>query len=142
MDTTILLWLIGGAVLVFLEVITLQLVSVWFAVGAFAAALMDALHFSLSVQIYVFIGVSFVLLLVVKLLAKRFLKSMDVKTNVDSLIGKSAIVTKTIDNRRGFGLLKVNGQEWTAASEDDMVVIPEGSEVTILRVSGVKLIVK
>ena len=71
----------------------------------------------------------------------RYLNARTSKTNVDSLIGKSAKVTKTIDNIQAQGQVMVNGMEWTARSEDDDAVIPEGTVVTIRRISGVKLIV-
>ena len=47
-----------------------------------------------------------------------------------------------IDNNKGVGYAVVDGQEWTARSEDDAVIIPEDSVVTIVGISGVKLIVR
>ena len=47
-----------------------------------------------------------------------------------------------IDNNNGFGTAVVKGQEWTALSANDDVVIPAGKLVVIVRISGVKLIVE
>ena len=56
-------------------------------------------------------------------------------------MGRSAKVTKSINNIQAQGQVVVGGMEWTARSTDDAVLIPEGSVVTIHGISGVKLIV-
>ena len=67
------------------------------------------------------------------------LMKKDIKpTNADRVVGKEAVVTETVDNLRGQGLVSVGGNVWTARSENDLV-LPEGSRVTILRIEGVKL---
>ena len=58
------------------------------------------------------------------------------------MAGKQAIVTEQIDNLKGMGQIVTNGMEWTARSTSDDIVIAEGSVVTIVAISGVKLIVK
>ncbi|MCI6676694.1 MAG: NfeD family protein [Clostridiales bacterium] len=135
-------WLIIFIVLVAFEIATLQLVSIWFAVGAVGGLIVSLLGGSLEIQLCVFLAISLVLLLAVKPLADKLLKRHVTKTNVDSLIGQKAKVTSIIDNQNGFGSAVVKGQEWTAVSADDNVVIPPGKMVVILRISGVKLIVR
>lgn len=135
-------WLIIFIVLVAFEIATLQLVSIWFAVGAVGGLIVSLLGGSLEIQLCVFLAISLVLLLAVKPLADKLLKRHVTKTNVDSLIGQTAKVTSIIDNQNGFGSAVVKGQEWTAVSADDNVVIPPGKMVVILRISGVKLIVR
>ena len=81
-------------------------------------------------------------MLAVKPFADRMLKKKITKTNVDSLVGQTARVTSMIDNNNGFGTAVVKGQEWTALSANDDVVIPAGKLVVIVRISGVKLIVE
>jgi len=67
-------------------------------------------------------------------------KDDQVRTAVDALVGKTAVVTKEIQgNERG--LVKVGGEEWSAKSEDGRT-IPQGVQVEILRVDGVHLVVK
>ncbi|MBQ6537324.1 MAG: NfeD family protein, partial [Eubacterium sp.] len=46
-----------------------------------------------------------------------------------------------INNKKGTGQVSVRDLEWLARSEDDSV-IEKGETVTILRIEGVKLIVK
>ena len=61
---------------------------------------------------------------------------------MDSLIGKTAVVTSAVSNLEGQGEAVVNGLTWTARTADDSVTIPEGAHVEITAVQGVKLIVK
>jgi membrane protein implicated in regulation of membrane protease activity len=51
------------------------------------------------------------------------------------------IVTQQIDNTAGTGLVKVQGSVWTARSYDGEV-IPEGTDVLVKTIEGVKLLVK
>ena len=64
------------------------------------------------------------------------------RTNVDSLIGRTAVVTQDIDNLKGTGAAVVNGQTWTARAREDGQKLAEGTVVKICSISGVKLIVE
>lgn len=134
-------WLILMAVLLGIEIATLGLTTLWFAVGALAAFVIAVLNLPLWLQITVFVIVSVVLLLCTRPLAVRYLNTKTSKTNAESLVGKSAKVTKSINNVLSQGQVVVGGMEWTARSTDDSVVIPEDAIVTIHGISGVKLIV-
>ncbi len=135
-------WLIAFVVLLGIEAATMALTTIWFAGGAlaaFAAALAGA---AVEVQLVVFVVVSFILLLFTRPLAARLLRGGDkTKTNVDSLIGRSAKVTEAIDNELGTGAAVVGGQEWTARSFDGESRFPTGETVVIRAVEGVKLMV-
>jgi len=61
-------------------------------------------------------------------------------TNADRNIGKIAVVTQEINNLEGTGQVKVAGNTWTARTVNDEIV-PEGAEVTVKEISGVKLMV-
>lgn len=135
-------WLIAFVVLLGIEAATMALTTIWFAGGAlaaFAAALAGA---AVEAQLVVFVVVSFILLLFTRPLAARLLRGGDkTKTNVDSLIGRSAKVTEAIDNELGTGAAVVGGQEWTARSFDGESRFPTGETVVIRAVEGVKLMV-
>lgn len=136
-------WLIAFVVLLGIEAATMALTTIWFAGGAlaaFAAALAGA---AVEVQLVVFVVVSFILLLFSRPLAARLLRGGGdkAKTNVDSLIGRSAKVTEAIDNELGTGAAVVGGQEWTARSFDGESRFPTGETVVIRAVEGVKLMV-
>ena len=81
------------------------------------------------------------LLIFTRPLATKYLNSRTSKTNAESLVGRTAKVTKTINNIQAEGQVVVGGMEWTARSTDENVVIPEGAVVMIHGISGVKLIV-
>lgn len=137
----IIIWLVIAALLVIVEIATMGLTTIWFAGGAIAAALVAIFEAHWLIQFLVFAVVSLVLLIFTRPIATKHLMKEQEKTNVESLVGQSALVTATINNIKGEGTVKINGLEWTARSKND-TVIEEGSEVIIDSVSGVKLIVE
>lgn len=134
-------WLIAVIVFVAGEAMTVGLTSVWFAVGALGALIASQLGAALWVQVAAFLVLSAVALLLVRPLARRFLKPGYSPTNADRVIGAEAVVTREIDNLRGQGQVNVSGQTWTARSEDD-AVLAVGAKVTVTRIEGVKVFVK
>ncbi len=135
-------WLIVFIVLIGAELATLQLVSIWFAVGALGALIASLAGAGIEIQLVVFIALSLLLLILVKPATSRLMRKNVTKTNVDSLVGQTGKVTSLINNLNGYGTVSVRGQEWTAASLDDQVIIEEGTTVIIRKISGVKLIVE
>lgn len=138
----ILFWVILLVALVVIEVATMGLTTIWFAGGALVATILAALHLPSYIQIAAFIVISVVLLMFTRPLAMRYFNKDRIKTNAESIVGKKAIVTGAIDNIKAQGRVTVSGMEWTARSVSDEVTIPEGSIVTIVAISGVKLIVE
>lgn len=136
-------WLILLIVLVVIEIITLGLTTIWFAGGALVTFILAMLDVSPVIQWAVFCAVSLVLLFGTRPWALRFFNSQkQEKTNVDSLLGKTAVVTAEIHNLEGRGEVFVNGLTWTARTEKDSEVIPKDTHVEIIAVEGVKLIVR
>ena len=64
------------------------------------------------------------------------------KTNVDRVIGMEGIVAEEISNLAGTGKVSLGGNTWTARTESEGGIIPKETVVEVLRVEGVKLIVK
>ena len=139
---TVLYWLIAAGVFLILEVLTMGLTTVWFAGGALVGALLAALHLPLGAQVAAFAVVSVILLVITRPLAKKYLNSRTVKTNADSLVGRTCLVTQDIDNLRAEGQVTVMGQVWTARSDSDERKIPKDTRVKVKAISGVKLIVE
>lgn len=136
-------WLILFIVLLVIEIITLGLTTIWFAGGALTAFVLSMLEISPAVQWAVFCAVSLILLFATRPWAVRcFNNQKKEKTNVDSLIGRTAVVTSEIRNLEGKGEVFVNGLTWTARAGEDSLVIKEDTHVTITAVQGVKLIVE
>lgn len=136
-------WLILFIALLVIEIITLGLTTIWFAGGALAAFVLSLMEVLPVVQWAVFCAVSLILLFATRPWAVRYFNSQKKeKTNIDSLIGKTAVVTSTISNLEGKGEVYVNGLTWTARAGEDSVVIEEDTHVTVVAVQGVKLIVE
>lgn len=125
------------------EAITVQLVSIWFALGALVSLLLTFfIPDGHLVQFFVFVGVSLVSLVLTRPLLKNHIKPKIQSTNSDRIIGGAAIVTEEINNTAGTGRAKVDGKDWTARSADENLIIPEGATVTVNRIEGVKIIVR
>lgn len=135
-------WLGVLIVSVIVEVLTAQLVSIWFAAGAFGAFLAAIFGVTeLWVQIVIFVALSALTLILTRPLVRKLTKQSIQPTNADMVLGKTGVVTETIDNISAVGEVKVGGAIWTARSVDDLI-IEKGERVTVLEISGVKLIVK
>ena len=140
METTF--WLILFIILLIIEIFTMGLTTIWFAGGALVAYILAFVGFTLPVQIIAFLLVSIVLLVLTRPLAVKFFNKERQKTNAESLIGQKAVVLEKIDTIRGVGLVEVNGQEWSAKTDETDAVIEADTIVVIEGIQGVKLIVK
>jgi membrane protein implicated in regulation of membrane protease activity len=134
------IWLIVLVACLVVEISTLGLASIWFAGGALLAMIIALIGGPLWLQVLIFLVTSVVLLIFTRPIARKYFNKNREKTNVNSKIGKQAIVTVTIDNLKGEGQIVTEGMEWTARSLDSSV-IEEGSVVTIEKIEGVKAIV-
>jgi len=137
----VLAWTLLAIVFALLEGITLGLTTIWFAVGSLAAMVVAMLGFGLGAQLTIFMVFALLTFVFIRPLAQKVLKVGDTKTNVDSLIGKKGMVHMDIVPYK-MGQVKVNGQIWSAKSEDEATTLLAGSEVEVLRVDGVKLMVR
>lgn len=135
-------WLLLAAIFIVIEIITLGLTTIWFAGGAFVAAIATACGANLVIQIILFVVVSVVLLFLTRPIAVKHLNANTEKTNAEALVGAKAVVLEEINNLKETGKAKVNGMEWTARAKSDDEIIPVDSMVTITEISGVKLIVE
>lgn len=136
-----IIWLVVLVACLVVEISTLGLTSIWFAGGALLAMIISLIGGPLWLQVLVFLVASIVLLVFTRPIATKYFNKSRTKTNVDSKIGKQAIVTERIDNLIGEGRIVTDGMEWTARSLDSSV-IEEGTVVTIEKIEGVKAIVK
>ena len=138
-----LYWLLLFIVLLVVEIITLGLITIWFAGGALVGFFLSLAGVVPTVQWAVFCAVSLVLLFATRPWAVRHFNSQKKeKTNVDSLIGKTAVVTAEVSNLEGKGEVFVKGLTWTARTTEDTAVIPVDARVLVKAVEGVKLIVE
>lgn len=138
----VMLWVWLGimvAAIVFEALTPSDLVSIWFAIGAFAALVITIFLPSwIWLQAIVFFVVSGVLIACTRKLARKLQDTPDVKTNIDGVVGKEGKVTMEILPHE-VGEVKVEGKLWSAISD---VKIEKDAYVEVLAVDGVKLLVK
>lgn len=135
-----LFWTIVLVIAVVVEAITIDLVSIWFGVGALAALIGDALGSSQVVQVILFTVVSIICIIITRPLSKKYLRGNTVRTNYDRIIGKHCLVTETItaDNK---GEVKVMGTLWMATSLNNET-IEAGQYAEVISIEGAHVIVK
>ena len=136
----VLVWLIAAGLLLALEGVTTQLVSIWFAVGALVAAIPAFFGAAFWVQLLVFLASSILFLYFIRPVLRQKIMVKKQPTNADMVVGATGLVLEEIDNLRLTGRVSANGLDWTARSESG-VVIPARSQVRVERIEGVKIIV-
>ena len=139
-ELTLIFWIVLIVIFIVVEAMTFGLTTIWFALGAVVALVLSLLGASWPWQLIAFVVSSIALLFATRPLVVKHVRAKEVKTNVDSLIGKKGIVTKTIGSHN-TGQIKVSSQIWTAVSADKTEIALD-KEVEVLSVEGVKLIVK
>ena len=142
MTDMVIFWLVAMVALIVIELATLGLTTIWFACGALVAVVAAALDAPLLLQILMFVVVSFAVLLAVRPIAVKYFNKDRTRTNIESMIGRQAVVVSEIDNLQGIGQVSVNGMEWSARSTINEVKLQVGCVVVIRAVDGVKLIVE
>ena len=134
-------WLIIAGLFFIGEIATVGFLIFWFGVGALIAMIVSLFTSNIIIQTTIFIISSTILIFATKPFIKKFADVKKTNTNVYSIIGKKALVIKTIDPIHSVGQIKLNGEVWTAESENNEI-IEEGSKVEVLEIKGVKAIVK
>ena len=135
-----MLWIILAIIFLAVEFGTVALISLWFVGGSVAALAVCLLGGPLWLQVLVFGLISLALLLLVRPFLKKYIDPKKVRTNVDAMRGRQAVLLETVDNLAATGSLELSGVVWTARSADGSV-IPAGTVVTVQGVEGVKLLV-
>ena len=109
-----LFWVAGALLLVVIETMTADLTFLMIAGGALGGGLTSFLGGPVWAQVVVFACVSTLLLFAVRPWAKRRLAAAtpQMKTNVDALIGRSAVTITPVD--REGGRVRLGGEEWSA----------------------------
>lgn len=140
------MWIWFGLAVAFLlvEVLTADLVCIWFGASALVAGVVLAIFPALPVawQFVIFVVLSAVLLFATRPLVRRFMRFPRTHdTNLDRLMGRVAIVTERISNSDSTGAVRLGDVVWTARSTDGSV-IEEGAHVTFEGIEGNRALVK
>ena len=136
----VIFWAVAVVAFVILELATVGLASIWFALGALCALIAALLGAPLWLQIVWFVIVSVATLLLTRPLAKKYINNKTMATNADRVIGRRAVVKERIDELAGTGAVLADGKMWSARTEDGSTAEP-GQIVTVREIRGVKLIV-
>jgi membrane protein implicated in regulation of membrane protease activity len=135
-----LLWLLVGVGLAVAELLSLDLVLIMLASGAFAAAATAALGGPLLVQGLVFAVVSGLALFLVRPVARAHLeRGAPLATGVAALLGHDALVLEEVGH--DSGLVRLDGEEWTARPFQDGQIIEPGATVEVITIQGATALV-
>lgn len=124
--------------LIVFEAVTVNLVSVWFAVGAASALVTSAFTDSGKIQFIVFVFVSVIMLLLTRPLARRYAKEHSESTNAGRNVGRKGQVLVEISPNVP-GRVRLDGVDWMARSETP---IADGTLCEVLAVEGAALVVR
>ncbi|MBO5556767.1 MAG: NfeD family protein [Oscillospiraceae bacterium] len=135
-------WLVAMVVLLIVEGLVPGLISIWFALGALAALIAALMGAPLWLQVVWFLVISIVALILTRPLVRKYVNGKVMPTNADRILGHDCVVTEAIDNLKGTGAVSVDGKVWTARMDEADGKAEKGAVLHVLRIEGVKLIVK
>lgn len=139
MEFLIVFWIVVLVATILIEFATFNLVTVWFAVGSIAALILAAFDVDVLIQFFVFLTVSGVLLLLVRPLTKKFMKTEIVRTNLDRVVGMIGTITVAVVPNE-LGEVRVNGMLWKAYCPQGLTY-NEGERVEIKAITGTRLVI-
>ncbi|GAA3533760.1 NfeD family protein [Aeromicrobium panaciterrae] len=133
-------WIGVAVILAIVEMMSLDLVLLMFALGALAAAVTAGLGAPVWVAIVVFAGVALGLLFFVRppMVAKLH-AGPTLATGHEALVGRSAVVSEPVDKHGGR--VKLSGEVWSARAESDDESFETGTEVRVTRIDGATAVV-
>ena len=140
MNWEAIFWLIAMVIFIAAEVMTVSLVSIWFAAGALGAIIVALTGGGLAFQVTVFLALAIALLLSLRSVVRKHFSPRVTRTNVDSVIGATGVVLTPVNNIAALGQVQISGVEWSARSTDNSH-IPAGTLVKVDRIEGVKVFV-
>ncbi len=121
-----------------IELFTADMISIWFSLAAVPSFVLALAGANVILQSVVFVLVTAVLLLLTRPAMKKYMKTNEIKTNVDAIIGKTGVVVKAVTSDMP-GRIKIANMDWSAISKENIEV---GIHVRVLDVEGNKLIVE
>jgi membrane protein implicated in regulation of membrane protease activity len=133
-------WIIAACALALGEAFTLSFFMAPFAVGALAAAAVDALGGSPTIAWAIFVAISLATLAVVRPIARSHRRMPpQIRTGTDALVGRTALVLE--ETTGDAGTVKIDGEVWTARSYDDDEVMQPGQKVHVMQIRGATALV-
>lgn len=137
-DVMFYVWLIVVILLTLLELMTINLTTIWFVLSGLAALGLSFVTKNFLIQFGCFVILGIILLIVTKPFVTKVLDKKKQKTNLDRIIGMNGIVMKNIEDMN-YGEVKVDGKIWTAFADEK---IKKDEKVEVLEISGSKIKVR
>ena len=133
------LWLTVFLAFAAVEMLTLDLFFIMLGGGALAALVADFAGADLWLQIVVFCVVSLLMIAFVRPVTLKHLHkgSAEQRTNVDRLIGETALVMEAVSATGGR--VKIGGDIWSARSDSGNLT--EGQRVIVAAIEGATAVV-
>ena len=129
------IWLCIVLFLIFIELVTVNLVTIWYITSGIVAMILSIFIDNFFIQFLVFVILGTILLVTTRDYLIKLIGPRKERTNLDRVIGMTAIVTEEITKNKP-GEVKVDGKRWTATSNKKIKV---DSTVKVLEIDGVKL---
>jgi membrane protein implicated in regulation of membrane protease activity len=137
-----LLWLILAVVFGIGEMATLGFFLAPFAGGAAVAAVVSAAGAPFVASLAVFLVISIVLLTTLRRVALAHRRMPPrIRTGTAALVGKPAMVVERIANDEGVGVVRIDGEVWTARAYMDDETYEAGTRVQVVEIRGATALV-
>ncbi len=140
MESYVIGWMIAFFVICAIEAASLQLVAIWFAAGSLVCVILSLFGIDFTGQLVAFLLVSVVTLLLLRPYALKKIKPNLIKTNVDEILGKKAIVLQDFNELTNEGRVQLEGVDW-AAKNIGHHPLKKDDEVYVHAIKGVTVIV-
>jgi len=141
------IWIVLAALLLVAEMFAPGFWLASVAIGCIAAGVAGLLPIGILGQTLVFAVTTVATLFGLRpVLVRRFLhaRGMEVRTNVDALVGKSGIVTRQFDPVTRVGRVAIEGEDWrgTLLEAGTGATLDPGTRVIVIQVDGSTLVVE
>jgi membrane protein implicated in regulation of membrane protease activity len=137
------LWIVIAITLAIAEMFTATLLLIMFSAGALAAAGAAALGAPMLAQVLVFAIVSALSIVAVRPIIRRnqrpAVETGDAPFGVEAIEGSTAMVLEEVDSEHG--LVKIDGEMWSARSFDGTETYSPGQRVRVIKVRGATALV-
>lgn len=128
-------WLVVIVVLTVIEILTVNLTTIWFIGSALITLFLSFFIGNFTIQLSIFVVLGIIFLITTRPILIKYINKTKEKTNIDRIIGMRGIVIDDISNKE-YGSVKVDGKIWTAYSKDSL---SKGTHIKILKINGNKL---
>lgn len=135
------IWLGVFVIMIIVEASTVELVSMFFALGSLVALIISFIPgVEWWIQLIVFVVISGASLLGLRPLIKKYFSREKRNTNVDEFVGKKVTIVDI--NGDGYPEAKLNGVLWRVSLEDEEDSIKAGEKAVVIKIEGNRLVVR